>query len=133
MIVKHPSTERGHFDHGWLETYHTFSFGEYFDPKRVNFRALRVINEDFVKPGMGFGMHPHRNMEILTWVLEGALQHKDSMGNGSVIRPGDLQQMSAGTGITHSEFNASKTDRTHLLQIWILPARTGDRPSYEER
>jgi quercetin 2,3-dioxygenase len=133
MITKRPSSERGHFNHGWLDTYHTFSFGEYHDPDHVNFRALRVINEDFVKPGMGFGMHPHRDMEIITWVLEGELQHKDSMGNGSVIRPGDLQHMSAGTGILHSEFNPSRSDPVHLLQIWLTPDKAGHTPGYAQK
>ena len=133
MIKPRPAQERGHFNFGWLDTYHTFSFGDYHDPEHMGFRSLRVINEDRVAPGMGFGTHPHRDMEILTVVLEGALAHKDSMGNGSTIRPGQVQRMSAGTGVTHSEYNASKTEPVHLLQIWVQPERRGVTPSYEER
>ncbi|MCC6767092.1 MAG: pirin family protein [Deltaproteobacteria bacterium] len=133
MLTIRKAHDRGHFDFGWLDTRHTFSFGEYHDPRHMGFRALRVINEDVVRGGRGFGTHPHRDMEIVTYVLEGALAHKDSMGNGSVIRPDDVQRMSAGTGVTHSEHNASATTPVHLLQIWLLPATTGTPPSYEQR
>jgi redox-sensitive bicupin YhaK (pirin superfamily) len=132
MLQIRPSEERGHNDIGWLNTHFSFSFADYYDPAHTQFRSLRVLNEDVVAPGQGFGMHPHRDMEILTWVLEGALQHRDSMGNSGVIRPGELQHMSAGTGVLHSEFNASSKDPVHLLQIWITPERAGLKPAYEQ-
>jgi len=133
MIRIRKSADRGHVQWDWLDTYHSFSFGEYHDPKNMGFRALRVINDDRVAAANGFPMHPHRDMEIVTYVLEGALGHKDSMGNGSVIAPGDVQRMSAGKGIVHSEWNHSKTEGVHLLQIWLMPEQHGITPSYEQK
>ena len=133
MILIRKAEERGHFDHGWLNTRHTFSFGQYQSAEHMSFRSLRVMNEDWVQPGQGFGTHPHRDMEIVTYVLDGELAHKDSMGNGSVLRPGEFQRMSAGTGITHSEFNPSDSHPVHLYQIWLLPQRKGLQPSYEQK
>ena len=133
MIQIRKASERGHANHGWLDTYHTFSFASYRDPEHMGFRSLRVMNEDFVSPGQGFGTHPHRDMEIVTYVLEGALEHQDSMGNGEILRPGEFQRMSAGTGITHSEFNPSSNEPVHLYQIWLLPQRSGIEPSYEQK
>jgi quercetin 2,3-dioxygenase len=132
MITIRPSTARGAANFGWLDSRHTFSFGNYYDPEHMGFASLRVINEDKVAPGHGFPTHGHRNMEIVTYVLEGALEHKDNIGNGSIMRPGDVQRMSAGTGILHSEFNPSDADPVHLLQIWILPGQNGLKPSYEQ-
>ena len=132
MIQIRPSEERGHNKLSWLDTHFTFSFDQYYDPEHVQFRSLRVLNEDIVAPGQGFGMHPHRDMEILTWIIDGSLEHRDSMGTGAVICPGELQHMSAGTGIMHSEFNPSKEKPVHLLQIWLLPERKGLKPEYEQ-
>jgi redox-sensitive bicupin YhaK (pirin superfamily) len=133
MIQVRPAAERGHARHDWLDSRHTFSFADYHDPRHMGFRTLRVINEDRVQPGRGFGTHHHEDMEIVTWVLDGELAHRDSLGNGSTIRPGELQRMSAGTGIDHSEFNRAANAIVHFLQIWILPERRGLAPSYEQR
>ena len=133
MIVKRPGEERGRTRISWLDSRHSFSFGEYYDPRHMGFGALRVINEDWVAPAGGFPTHGHRDMEIVTYVIDGALEHKDSLGTGSIIRPGEVQRMSAGTGILHSEFNPSRTEPVHLLQIWILPSERGIEPSYEQK
>ena len=132
MIQVRLSEERGRNKLSWLDTHFTFSFDQYYDPEHVQFRSLRVLNEDVVAPGQGFGMHPHRDMEILTWILDGSLEHKDSMGTGAVVRPGELQHMTAGTGVRHSEFNLSPKEPVHLLQIWITPERKGLKPEYEQ-
>jgi quercetin 2,3-dioxygenase len=133
MLTIRKSADRGHFNHGWLDTYHTFSFGDYYDPSQMGFRALRVINEDRVAPGGGFGMHGHRDMEIVTLVLSGAIAHQDSLGHGESLRPGELQRMTAGRGIRHSEFNASQTEPVHLYQIWLTPRAAGLDPGYEQK
>jgi len=133
MIELRKAADRGHANHGWLDSHHTFSFANYFDPAQMGWRVLRVINDDTVEAGQGFGTHGHRDMEIISYVLQGELAHKDSMGSGSVIRHGDIQLMSAGTGVRHSEFNASQTDPVHFLQIWIVPKFTGVKPNYQEK
>ena len=133
MIKLRRAEDRGHANHGWLNTYHTFSFASYFDPEHIQFRDLRVMNEDRVQPNRGFARHPHQNMEIVTYVLEGQLAHKDSMGNGSTIEYGDVQRMTAGTGVEHSEFNPSRDELVHFYQIWILPRENGLTPSYEQK
>lgn len=133
MITRRAAADRGHFDHGWLNTNHTFSFGQYRDPRHMGFRSLRVMNEDWIGADQGFGMHGHQDMEILTYVLSGSLRHEDSLGNGEVLRPGELQRMTAGSGIRHSEFNPSGTEPVHLYQIWLLPEEAGLQPGYEQK
>jgi len=132
MIIIRKSQDRGHAQHGWLDSYHSFSFADFYDPKWMGYRTLRVINEDRVAPAQGFGSHPHKDMEIITYVLSGQLKHKDSMGNEGIINPGEIQKMSAGTGVVHSEFNASSQQEVHLLQIWIMPSVKALAPAYEQ-